>query len=76
MDFTDVGIRHTILNSVQLHHFFDCSPSTAVVAKEARFCVIAVVVGWITTRVISGLFDLNKRQNCGESSHCQCSGTD
>ncbi|KAJ5295669.1 hypothetical protein PENANT_c001G02964 [Penicillium antarcticum] len=55
MDFTDVGIRHTLLNSVQLHHFFDFSPSAAAIAKEARFCVIAVVVGWITTRVVSSL---------------------
>ncbi|KGO65568.1 Concanavalin A-like lectin/glucanases superfamily [Penicillium italicum] len=46
MDFTDVGIRHTILNSVQLHHFIDFSPSAAVIAKEARLCVIAIVVGW------------------------------
>ncbi|KAJ5940281.1 hypothetical protein N7516_000449 [Penicillium verrucosum] len=48
MDFTDVGIRHTILNSVQLHHFIDFSPSAAVIAKEARLCVIAIVVGWRT----------------------------
>ncbi|KAJ5227396.1 uncharacterized protein N7469_007402 [Penicillium citrinum] len=51
MDFSDVGVRHTILNSVQLHHFIDISPSAAVIAKEARICVIAVVIGWITTRV-------------------------
>ncbi|KAJ5405060.1 hypothetical protein N7465_006344 [Penicillium sp. CMV-2018d] len=43
MDFTDVGIRHTILNSVQLHHFIDFSPSAAVIAKEVRLCVIAIV---------------------------------
>ncbi|KAJ5782491.1 hypothetical protein N7457_004265 [Penicillium paradoxum] len=55
MDFTDVGIRHTILNSVELHHFFDFSPSAALIAKEARLCVIAVVVGWITTHVVSSL---------------------
>lgn len=76
MDFTDVGIRHTILNSVQLHHFFDCSPSVAVVAKEARFCIIAIVVGWITTRVISGLCDLNRKQNCSGSGHCKCAKSD
>ncbi|CAI7632886.1 unnamed protein product [Penicillium glandicola] len=55
MDFTDVGIRHTILNSVQLHHFIDFSPSAAVIAKEARLCVIAIVVGWITTSVVSSI---------------------
>ncbi|OQE77683.1 hypothetical protein PENNAL_c0059G07542 [Penicillium nalgiovense] len=59
MDFTDVGIRHTILNSVQLHHFIDFSPSAAVIAKEARLCVIAVVVGWITTSVVSSLCNRN-----------------
>ncbi|KAJ5558422.1 hypothetical protein N7535_008633 [Penicillium sp. DV-2018c] len=53
MDFTDVGIRHTILNSVELHHFIDFSPSAAVIAKETRLCVIAVVVGWITTSIVS-----------------------
>ncbi|KAJ5983151.1 hypothetical protein N7481_005250 [Penicillium waksmanii] len=53
MDFSDVGVRHTILNSVQLHHFIDISPSAAAIAKEARLCVIAVVVGWITTRVFT-----------------------
>ncbi|KAJ5585013.1 uncharacterized protein N7459_004813 [Penicillium hispanicum] len=36
MDFTDVGVRHTILNSVQLRHFVDFSPSAAAIAKEAR----------------------------------------
>ncbi|KAJ5709793.1 hypothetical protein N7493_010084 [Penicillium malachiteum] len=50
MDFTDVGIRHTLLNSVELRHFIDFSPSAAVISKEIRICVIAVVVGWITTR--------------------------
>ncbi|KAJ6108985.1 hypothetical protein N7512_008822 [Penicillium capsulatum] len=60
MDFSDVGVRHTILNSVQLHHFIDVSPSAAAIAKEARFCVIAVVVGWITTRVVSRLISPNR----------------
>lgn len=62
MDFTDVGIRHTLLNSVQLHHFIDFSPSAAVIAKEARLCVIAVVIGWITTSVVSNL--CNRKCNC------------
>ncbi|KAJ5690645.1 hypothetical protein N7462_005037 [Penicillium macrosclerotiorum] len=60
MDFSDVGIRHTILNSIQLHHFFDVSPSAAAVAKEARLCVIAIVVGWITTRIIASLISPNR----------------
>jgi hypothetical protein len=63
MDFSDVGVRHTILNSVQLHHFIDISPSAAAIAKEARLCVIAIVVGWITTRVVSSLCEL-PRKSC------------
>ncbi|KAJ5722311.1 hypothetical protein N7488_000346 [Penicillium malachiteum] len=58
MDFTDVGIRHTLLNSVELRHFIDFSPSAAVISKEIRICVIAVVVGWITTRVVKNICDL------------------
>ncbi|KAJ5894705.1 hypothetical protein N7495_006396 [Penicillium taxi] len=61
MDFTDVGISHTILNSVQLNHLVDFSPSAAAIAKEARLCVLAIVVGWITTRVVSSLCDLPRR---------------
>lgn len=64
MDFSDVGVRHTILNSIQLHHFIDFSPSAAAIAKEARLCVIAVVVGWITTRVVSSLCDLPRSCTC------------
>ncbi|KAJ5737031.1 uncharacterized protein N7483_002156 [Penicillium malachiteum] len=67
MDFTDVGIRHTLLNSVDLRHFIDFSPSTAVIAKEIRLCVIAVVVGWITTRVVSSICQIPTTcDHCGE----------
>ncbi|KAJ5648104.1 hypothetical protein N7490_004476 [Penicillium lividum] len=74
MDFTDVGIRHTILNSLQLHHFIDFSPSAAAIAKEARLCVIAIVAGWITTRVVSSLCELPRRskscEHCGSNYWC------
>lgn len=71
MDFTDVGIRHTILNSLQLHHFIDFSPSAAAIAKEVRLCVIAIVAGWITTRVVSSLCELPRRSTSCE--HCDSS---
>jgi hypothetical protein len=70
MDFSDVGVRHTILNSVQLHHFIDISPSAAAVAKEARLCVIAIVVGWITTRVVASLCETPRKScDCNSCSH-------
>ncbi len=64
MDFSDVGVRHTILNSIQLHHFIDFSPSAAAIAKEARLCVIAIVVGWITTRVVASLCESDRTCHC------------
>lgn len=64
MDFSDVGVRHTILNSIQLHHFIDFSPSAAAIAKEARLCVIAIVVGWITTRVVASLCESDRTCYC------------
>lgn len=69
MDFTDVGIRHTLLNSVELHHFIDFSPSAAIIAKEARLCVIAIVVGWITTNVVSSLCNRNCSCDSGHKKH-------
>lgn len=74
MDFTDVGVRHTIIDSVQLHHFIDISPSVTAIAKEARLCVIAIVAGWITTRVVASLCDLSRNpcdhcnSNCSQKS--------
>jgi hypothetical protein len=64
---SDIGVRHTFLNSIDLRHFIDISPSAATVAREARFCVIAVVVGWITTRLVSNLCDI-WRPSC---DHCR-----
>jgi hypothetical protein len=79
MDFSDVGVRHTILNSIQLHHFIDFSPSAAAIAKEVRLCVIAVVVGWITTRVVASLCESDQSCHCDRgktSNRLKCSDTE
>ena len=56
MDFSDVGVRHSVvLSDLNIHHLLEFSPSAVTIAREIRYCVIAVVVGWITTRVVSEL---------------------
>lgn len=56
MDMSDVAVRHTVaLSNLNIQHSFDISPSAVAIAREVRFCVIAIVVGWITTRVISAI---------------------
>ncbi|PTU17249.1 hypothetical protein P175DRAFT_0536064 [Aspergillus ochraceoroseus IBT 24754] len=59
MDFaSDVGVRHSVvLSSLDIRHSVDISPAALSIAREIRFCVIAIVVGWTTTRVVSALLD-------------------
>lgn len=61
MDFaSDVGVRHSVvLSNLNIQHSVDFSPATVSIVRELRFCVIAIVVGWTTTRVVSAL--LNRR---------------
>ncbi|RAL04185.1 uncharacterized protein BO80DRAFT_442186 [Aspergillus ibericus CBS 121593] len=59
---SDVGVRHSVvLSSLEIRHLVDFSPATASIAREIRFCVIAIVVGWTTSRVVSAL--LNRRSS-------------
>lgn len=59
---SDVGVRHSVvLSSLEIRHLVDFSPATTSIAREIRFCVIAIVVGWTTSRVVSAL--LNRRSS-------------
>ncbi|KAE8355262.1 hypothetical protein BDV28DRAFT_155564 [Aspergillus coremiiformis] len=61
MEFaSDVGVRHSVvLSSLNIQHLVDFSPATVSIVREIRACVIAIVVGWTTTRVVSAI--LNRR---------------
>ncbi|PWY79732.1 hypothetical protein BO70DRAFT_397207 [Aspergillus heteromorphus CBS 117.55] len=63
MEFaSDVGVRHAVvLSNLEIRHLVDFSPATASIAREIRLCVIAIVVGWTTSRVVSAL--LNRRSS-------------
>lgn len=53
---SDVGVRHSVaLSSLNIHHIVELSPAVASIAREVRLCVIAIVVGWTTSRVVSAL---------------------
>ena len=55
---SDVAVRHSVaLSDLQVHHFVDVSPGAVSIAREVRFCVIALVVGWTTKHLISVLLD-------------------
>lgn len=63
MDMSDVGVRHSIaLSDLSVRHTVDFSSSVVATAREIRFCVVAIVVGWITTRVVS---ELSRRKSAG-----------
>ena len=57
---SDVGVRHSVvLSNLNIQHLVDFSPATVSIVREIRYCVIAIVLGWTTTRVVSAL--LNRR---------------
>ncbi|KAG2010966.1 hypothetical protein GB937_007511 [Aspergillus fischeri] len=57
---SDVGVRHSVvLSNLKIQHFVEFSPAAVSVAREVRFCVIAIVIGWTTSRIVSAL--LNRR---------------
>jgi hypothetical protein len=52
---SDVGLRHAVTFNaltIQHQHSFVISSSAVSVAREVRFCVIAVVLGFTTVAVI------------------------
>jgi hypothetical protein len=62
MDISDAGIRHAVaFNTLNVRHFVDLSPSTVSVAKEIRYCVIAIVIGFATTSIVKSVLNYRKR---------------
>lgn len=56
MDLSDIGVRHSIaFTNLNIKHSIEFSPSTASVIREFRYCLIAIVVGLVVTRVTERL---------------------
>ena len=63
MDFSDVGVKHAVtFTELNIKHSLDLSPSTVSLAKELRYCVIAVVVGLTTASIVRSVLDYKRRQ--------------
>lgn len=61
MDFGE-GIKHEVaVKVINVRHLIDVSPSTLSLAKEVRYCIIALVLGFgITTITRSYLASRNR----------------
>lgn len=58
MDISDVAVRHLVsVPTLHISHSFDLSPSIISVAKEIRYCVVAVVLGWTTVSIVRNLVE-------------------
>jgi hypothetical protein len=61
MEFSD-GIRHAVaFNTLNIRHLVDLSPNTILFAKEIRYCVIAIVLGFATTSVVKSVLNYRRR---------------
>ncbi|KAL8742997.1 MAG: hypothetical protein Q9190_004611, partial [Brigantiaea leucoxantha] len=61
MDLSDVAVRHVVtLNTLNVSHSLDVSPAAVSIAREFRYCVIAVVVGFTAARIVQAFTELQK----------------
>lgn len=61
MDLSDVGVRHAIAFApLNIKHSIDISPSAVSIAREVRFCVIAIVVGFAAASIVKSIATFRK----------------
>jgi hypothetical protein len=59
---SDVAVRHLLrFNELHIRHSLDVSPSVTTIAREIRYCVIAVVLGWTTISVVKGILSFRRQ---------------
>ncbi len=52
MDLSDVGVRHAVaFTTLNIKHSIEIPPSAVSIARELRYCVIAVVVGVVVSSI-------------------------
>ena len=62
MEISDAGIRHAVaFNTLNIRHLVDLSPAILSLAKEVRYCVIAVVIGFATTSIVKSVLNYRRR---------------
>ena len=61
MDISDIGVQHSVaFTNLTIKHSIELSPSTISVVRELRYCLIAIVVGLVVTRVTESLLSSRK----------------
>ena len=64
MDLSDVGVRHAVsFAPLSIKHSVDISSAAVSIARELRYCVIAVVVGISTVSIVKNLLPHSKRSS-------------
>lgn len=60
MDFADgVAVRHAVaFTPLNIRHLVELSPSTLFIAKEVRYCIIAIVVGFSAVSIVKSVLGL------------------
>ena len=57
MDLSDVGVRHAVqFGELRIKHIVEVSPVAASIARDLRYCVIAVIVGLSTVTLVKTYF--------------------
>lgn len=61
MDLSDIGVQHSVaFTNLNIKHSFELSPSAVSVVRELRYCLIAIVVGLVVTRVTESILSSRK----------------
>lgn len=69
MDFSDVGVRHAIsFEALNINHSVDISPTAVSIAKEVRYCVIAIVAGFAAVSIVKGFITHEQSKRSPKSS--------
>jgi hypothetical protein len=69
MDFSDVGVRHAIsFEALNIKHSIDISPTAVSIAKEVRYCVVAIVAGLAALSIVKSLIAREHSKRSPKSS--------
>jgi len=62
MEISDAGIRHVVaFNTLNIRHLVDASSTTLSIAREIRYCVIVLVLGFATTSIVKSVLTYRRR---------------
>lgn len=62
MEVSDAGIRHAVaFNTLNIRHLVELTPASISLAREIRYCVIAVVVGFAATSIVKSVLNYRRR---------------